>query len=84
MPVWVLGGHIAGFGIGEGLATKICFAVDLDVVEGAVGLREFVGVARVAVHMAVRVGSSTVREEMHDLMGRFLVGGQIVPEPVVS
>ena len=48
--------------------------MDLDVVEGAVGFGEFVGVARVAVHMAVGVGGAAVREEVHDLVGRLLVG----------
>ena len=45
VPVWVFGGHFAGFVVGEGFAALVGFAVDLDVVEGAVGLGELIGVA---------------------------------------
>lgn len=45
MPVGVSGGEVAGFFVGEGLVALICLAVDLDVVEGAIGLDPFVGVA---------------------------------------
>jgi len=54
--------------------------VDLNVVEGAVRLDPLVGVAGVAVHVAVRVRGATVAEEMHDLVSGLLVGGQVVPE----
>lgn len=80
VPVWVFGGHFAGFAVSEGLAALVGLAVDLDVVEGAVGLGEFVCVARVAVHVAVRVRGAAVGEEVHDLVGGFLVGGEIIPE----
>lgn len=53
VPVRVLGGHVAGFGVGEGFAALVGFAVDLDVVEGSVGLGELVGVPGVAVHVAI-------------------------------
>lgn len=80
MPVGVFSGHLAGFVVGEGLAALIGLAVDLDVVESAVGLGEFVGVTRVAVHVAVGVGGPAVGEEVHDLVGRLLVGREVVPE----
>ncbi len=80
VTVRVFGGHSASFAVCEGLAALVSFAVDLDVVEGAVGLGEFVCVARVAVHVAVRVRGAAVREEVHDLMRGFLVGGEVIPE----
>ncbi len=83
MPVGVFGSHVTGFGVGEGLAALIGLAVNLDVVERTVRLGEFVGVARVAVHMTVRRWSSSIGEEMHNLMGRLLMGGEVVPEPYV-
>ena len=75
VPIWVLGSHVAGLGICECLAALIGLAVDLDVVEGAVRLGELVRVAGVAVHVAIRVGGATIREEVHDLMSGLLVGG---------
>ncbi len=45
VPVWVFRGHVAGFAVREGLAALVGFAVDLDVVEGALGLGKLVGVA---------------------------------------
>lgn len=43
VPVWILRGHLSSFVIGEGLASLIGFQVDLDVVECAIWLGEFVG-----------------------------------------
>ena len=80
MPVRVLGGHVAGLFVGEGLAAEVGLAVDLDVVEGAVGLGELVRVARVAVHVAVAVRGAAVGEEVHDLVGGFLMRREVVPE----
>ena len=80
VPVWVFGGHFAGFVVGESFAALVGFAMDLDVVEGAVGLGEFVGVAGVAVHVPVGVGGAAVRKQLHDLVGGLLVGGQVVPK----
>ena len=45
VPVWIFGGHVAGFGVGEGLAALVRLAVDLDVVESSIGIGELVGVA---------------------------------------
>ena len=82
--VWVLRRQLAGLLIVEGLDTLVGAEVDLDVVEseGSVWLSvvPLVGVAGVAVHMAVRVWSSAIGEEDHDLMDGLLVGGQVVPE----
>ena len=80
MPVRVICGHLSGFFIVEIFDALVCFTVDLDVVEGPVGLGEFVGVARVAVHMTVGIWSATVREKVHDLVSGFLMGGKVVPE----
>ena len=80
MPVWVACGELAGLFIGEGLVALIGLAVDLDVVERAVGLDPFVGVARVAVHVTVGVWGATVTEEVHELVNRFLVSREVVPE----
>ena len=81
VPVGVLGGHLARLLVVEGLAPLIGLAMYLDIIEGAIGLGEFVGMARVAVHVAIGVRRAAVREEVHNLVGRLLVGGQIVPEP---
>lgn len=52
--------------------------MDLNVVELALGIHELEGVARVAVHVVVAVGSSTVREQGHDLVDRLGVLGEVV------
>lgn len=80
VPVWVVGGELGGFFVGEGFAALVSFAVDLDVVEGAVGLDPFVGVTGVAVHVAVGVRGAAVAEEVHELVDGLLVGGEVVPE----
>lgn len=54
--------------------------MELNVVEGTIGLDPLVSVAGVAVHVAVRVGGAAVAEEVHDLMDGLLVGGKVVPE----
>ena len=53
VPVRVFGGHVGGFGVGEGLAALIGLAMDLDVVEGAIRFGELVCVAGVAIHVAI-------------------------------
>ena len=53
VPVGVCGGHVAGFGVGEGLATLIGLAMDLDVMEGAVRFGELICVTGVAVHVTI-------------------------------
>lgn len=80
VPVRVLGGQAAGLLVVEGLAALVGLAVDLHVVEGAVGLGPLVGVAGVAVHVAVGVGGAAVAEEVHELVDGLVVGGQVVPE----
>lgn len=80
VPVRIFGRHLAGFLVGEGLAALVGLAVDLDVVETAIGFGEFVRMARVPVHVAIGIWRATVGEEVHDLMGGFLMGGEVVPE----
>lgn len=80
VPVWVFGGELGGLFVCEGFVALVGFAVDLDVIEGAVGLDPLVGVAGVAVHVAIGVWGATVTEEVHHLVDGFLVSGQVVPE----
>lgn len=80
VPVRVICGEFAGLCVSEGLVALVRLAVDLDVVESAVGLDPLVGVTGVAVHMAVGVRGTTVTEEVHELVNRLLVGGEVVPE----
>ena len=46
----------------------------------AIFSHEFVRVTRISIHVAVGVGRPSVREQVHDLVRRFLVGGQVIPE----
>ena len=80
VPVGVLRSQTAGLLIVHGFAALISLQVDLDVVESAVRLDPLVGVARVAVHMAERVGGTTITEEMHDLVNSLMVSREVVPE----
>lgn len=80
VPIRIICRHLAGFLIGKGFAALVGLAVDLNIVETAIGLGEFVRVTRIPVHMAVRIWSATVGEELHDLMSGFLMSGKIVPE----
>lgn len=75
VPVRVVACQFTGLLIGHGLVALVGLTVDLDVVESAVRLDPLVGVAGVAIHVAVRVRSATVAEEMHDLVSGLLVGG---------
>ena len=82
--VWVLRRQLASLLIVEGLDTLVGAEVHLDVVEaeGSIWLSvvPLVSVAGVAMHVAVRVWSSAIGEEDHDLVDGLLVGGQVVPE----
>lgn len=76
----VLGGEVrvircqlASLLVVEGLASLVGLEMYLDINIRAVRLREFMGVSGVAIHEPVRVWSSSVREEVHDLVNRFLV-----------
>lgn len=80
VPVRVLGGHAPGLLVGEGLAALVRLEVDLHVHERPVGLGELHGVARVAVHVPVRVRRAPVRKQVHHLVDALLVRAQVVPE----
>lgn len=80
VPVGVLGSQAGGLLVVEGLVSLVGLEMDLNVVESAVRLDPLVGVAGVAVHVAVGVRRTTVTEEVHDLMDGLVVGGEIIPE----
>ena len=54
--------------------------MDLDIIEGSVWFGPLVSVARVAIHVPVRVWCTTVTKEVHDLVDSLLVSGKVVPE----
>ena len=60
MPVGILGSHFRGFFVVEGFAALVGLAVDLNIVEGAIRLGKFVGMAGVAIHITIRVRRTTV------------------------
>mgnify|MGYP007046485915 FL=1 len=68
--------------VGQSVEALVTLQVHLDVVPVAVLGRPLVSVARVAVHLSVRSGGTTVREQNHHLVHRFLVANQVVPEHV--
>lgn len=78
--IGVLDGLLGSFLVGEGLVALVSLAVNLHVVEASVGLDPLLGVARVAVHVAVGVGSAPVTEEVHHLVDGLLVSGEVVPK----
>jgi len=69
-------------GIVESLETSIGTKVNLSVDETAVVLEPLERVSGVAVLLMVAIRSSTIREKDHDLMNRFWVLGEIVPEHI--
>jgi hypothetical protein len=75
-------GEIAGLLVVEGLDALVDLEVDLDIVEVSVLVDELQGVAGVTVHVRIAVGGTAIREEDHDLVDGFRVGGQVVPEHV--
>ena len=66
--VGVLAGEGSCFIVVEGLDTLIDLEMELDVVEVAVLLDEFEGMARVTVHVGEAVGGTSIREQNHHLM----------------
>lgn len=66
--VGVVRSHLSSLRVVERLVSLVRLQVDLDIDERTVRLRELVGVARIAVHETVGVRSSSVREEVHDLV----------------
>lgn len=80
VPVRVVGGHARGFFIGKGLVPLVRLEVDLHIDEGPIRFGELHRVARVAVHVPVRVRRAPVGEEVHHLVNALLVRAQIVPK----
>lgn len=80
MPVGVLCRLLQSLLVGEVLDSLVRLAVDLDVFEASVRLRELVGMTRVTVHMSIRVWCTPVTKENHNLMNGFLELAQIVPK----
>ena len=78
----ILAREFAGSFVIEGLDTLINLEMDLDVVERTVFVDKFQGVATVTVHMCITIGGASIREEDHNLMDRFGVCRQIIPEHI--
>lgn len=62
VPIRILGPHRRRLFVVERLTTLVGLAMDLDVVEGSVGFRELIGVARVSVHVTIGVWSAPIGE----------------------
>lgn len=62
VPIRIVGPHLGRFFIVECLAALIGLAMDLDIVKGPVGFRKLVGMARVSVHVAIRVWGAPIGE----------------------
>lgn len=62
MPVWVFSRHSDRLIISEVFDTLVGLEMNLDIVEAAVGFNPLVRVARVTVHVAVRIRRATVRK----------------------
>lgn len=54
--------------------------MDLDIIECTIGLGEFICVARITIRMTIGVWGTAIREKVHDLMSRLLMGREIIPE----
>jgi hypothetical protein len=78
VPVRDLGSQATGLVVSKSLAALVRLKVDLGVDEGAIRFSPLVSVARVAIHVAVGVGSTPVREQVHNLMDGLLVSGEIL------
>jgi hypothetical protein len=78
--IWVFTGELASLLVFEGLAALFGLEVHLHVVECPIGLVLLVGVAGVAVHVAVGVGGTTVRKKMHDLVDGLLQCRKVILE----
>jgi len=78
--VWGGTGELGCLLLGEELDTLLGEEVDLGVDPLALLVGELEGVSRVALHLAVAVGDTTVTEEPHDLVDRLGVVAEVVPE----
>jgi hypothetical protein len=61
VPVRVPGSQASGLGVSKSLTALVRLKVDLGVDEGAIRFGPLVSVARVAIHVVVGVGGTTVR-----------------------
>src|SRR5579862_4362490 len=55
--IWVLGCHLSSFLICKVFNALVCFDMDLNIVESPIGLGPLVGMARVPVHVSIRIRS---------------------------
>lgn len=78
--VRVLTGQFDRLVVCQVLDSLIGYQVDLDIDKVSLVVDPLVGVARVAVHVSIAGRRASVREQLHDLVGAFLVGGQVVPK----
>lgn len=80
--VWVRTSQLSSLLVGQVSAARVGQDVHLNVPPFTLLVEPLVSVARVAVHFSVAGRSTTVREQGGDLVGRFLVLDQVVPEHV--
>ena len=80
VPIRVFRSHVAGFLVGEVFDSLVRLAMDLDILEAAIRFGKLVSMTRVAIHVTVRVRSSSIAEKLHDLVARFLVGREVIPK----
>jgi hypothetical protein len=78
--IWVSSAKCLSLFVVEGLVALVGLEMDLDIDERSIGLDELVGVSGVTVHMPVRVWSTAITEQVHNLVDGLLVVAEIVPE----
>lgn len=81
--VWVLSSDLGSFLLSVEVGSLIGTNVDLDVVPLSLVVDELESVSRVSVLKIMSLWDTTVSHQDHDLVDRFWVLGEIVPEHVV-
>lgn len=71
--VGILASKLASLSVSESLEAAVLAKMNLDIMEFALAVHKLEGVTRVAVHVVEAFGSSTVREQGHDLVDRLRV-----------
>ncbi len=81
--VGVLTGQLASCLVVEGLEATSDTPMDLGVNVLAICVHELESVPRVAVHVAETIGSTTVREQNHDLMDGLGVQREVILKTII-